>query len=176
MTNSTATTTKNAIATALEATGHPHPLLTDQAREHTESAPSPRTWAYTRRGDNATVTVTCPSWCELDHRADLERPIDPDDVYHHAYGDGATIEAFETRQYEERRLLAPQLAVHPSADDADQQVRNVPYVIVELVDEVWSRPMGPDALADFIGTVAGQLEELRTMHARLVQARAQVGA
>lgn len=173
------TASSPAIAAALAPTGHPHPLLTEQAREHAEPSSSPRTWAYTRRGDNAQVTVTCPSWCELDHRADLERPIDPADVYHHAYGTGATLAAFENGEdgeYGELELMAPQLAVHPNADDDDQQVSNVPYVIVELVEGVWSRPMGPDGLADFIGTVAGQLEQLRAMHARLVQARAKAAA
>jgi hypothetical protein len=35
--------------------------------------------------------------------------------------------------------------------------------------------MGPEQLAGFIDTVAGQLEELRKMHARLVQVRAENG-
>lgn len=41
MAQTTATLARNAIAAALAPTGHPHPLLAEQAREHAEPAAAP---------------------------------------------------------------------------------------------------------------------------------------
>lgn len=127
-----------------------------------------RTWTYTRRPDRAQVTVTCPPWCANGHEGSQEFGEHFSDISHHAYGRTVTIQATETSTYEDRELLSAQLGVGPDDEDT---ARRTPYVQVELVDEVWSRPMGPDELAEFIGTVAGQLAELRRMHAQLLRVR-----
>lgn len=130
---------------------------------------TPRIWAYVDR-NGAAHPVVCPSWCENGHEGSQEFGEHPSDISHHAYGHEATVRATDAGTYEDWRLLSVQLAVGP--DDEDP-ARRTPHVLVELVDDVWSQPMGPDELAVFIGTVEGQLAELRKMHARLVQARAE---
>jgi hypothetical protein len=45
-----------------------------------------------------------------------------------------------------------------------------------VVADVYTRPMGPDQLAVFIETVAGQLKELRAMYTRLSTARVEWAA
>lgn len=133
------------------------------------ACPEPRTWTYVRRSDRATVSVTCPSWCERDHKMSQYLTENPEDITHQACGREATVEANGDGTYEEWRLLGSQLDAAPDAEDAHYRE---PHVMVELVDDVWSRPMGPDELAAFIGTVEGQLAELRAMHGRLVAVRA----
>jgi hypothetical protein len=134
--------------------------------------PAARTWTYTRRGDNAKVAVTCPAWCTASHEMNQYRTETPEDIRHQVYGREATVEATDNGTYEDWRILGAQLDAAPDAEDLHYRQ---PHVMVELVDDVWSRPMGPEQLAGFIDTVAGQLEELRKMHARLVQVRAENG-
>ncbi|GAA1328503.1 hypothetical protein GCM10009647_066780 [Streptomyces sanglieri] len=52
----------------------------------------------------------------------------------------------------------------------------VPHVLVEVAADTYTRPMDPNQLAEFIQTVAGQLDELRVMHPRLAAARAEWAA
>ncbi|MDW4904439.1 hypothetical protein RB628_03570 [Streptomyces sp. ADMS] len=129
-----------------------------------------RTWTYTRQGDRAIVSVTCPSWCESDHRTDQYLTTAPEDIHHEAYGREVTVKANETGTYEDRRILSAKLTVAPDSDEAQCRA---PHVQAEIVDDVWSRPMGPDELGAFIGAVAGQLDELRALHTRLVAIRAE---
>ncbi|QQM42826.1 DUF6907 domain-containing protein [Streptomyces liliifuscus] len=134
----------------------------------------PRTWTYTRQGDRATVSVTCTPWCENSHEMDQYLTAAPSDIYHQAWGQERTIEATEEfEKYEPRRLLSAQLGVIPDSELGEAE--RVPHVKVEVVDGLWTRPMGPDALAAFIGTVEGQLAELKKLQTRLVQVRAEAG-
>lgn len=133
----------------------------------------PRTWTYTRRSDRATVSVTCPSWCEGGHENDM----DPDGMYasedigHALFGKEAYAEYTSGYEdYESWQILGARLDVRP---DYDLPAYRVPHVQVEVSADTYTRPMGPDALAEFIGTVEGQLAELRKMHTRLVQVRAE---
>ncbi|QDN58714.1 hypothetical protein [Streptomyces sp. S1D4-20] len=78
MTNGTSTTPTSAISTALEPTGHPHPLLTDtEAREHTAHTESPLTpeQATLVLDDGLGAWVTEPTETEL---RDLDSDPDPD--------------------------------------------------------------------------------------------------
>nr|WP_217144175.1 hypothetical protein [Streptomyces sp. AC627_RSS907] len=68
-------------------------------------------------------------------------------------------------------MLCTHLAVDP--DSTVSPAYRVPHVLVEVAADMYTRPMGPDQLAGFIETVAGQLEELRAMHPRLTAARAE---
>lgn len=135
---------------------------------------TPRIWAYADRQGTA-HPVVCPSWCENDHEMDQHLTTAREDIAHQAYGREAVVEATEAyEQYEARSLLRAELRVVPDSDvNAGERV---PHVHVEVVDSLWSRPMDPDELAAFIGTVEGQLAELRSMHARLVEVRAEHGS
>jgi hypothetical protein len=73
--------------------------------------------------------------------------------------------------YESWPLLCAQLDVAP--DSTVSPAYRVPHVLVEVAADMYTRPMNPDQLAEFIEAVAGQLEELRAMHPRLAAARAE---
>ncbi|WP_143674596.1 MULTISPECIES: DUF6907 domain-containing protein [Streptomyces] len=151
--------------------------LADKVMAVREPAPpaEPRTWKYIRTGDLAEVTVTCTIWCENSHEMDQYLTAAPSDIHHQAYGQERTVEASEEfEKYEQRRLLSAQLEVIPDSELGEAE--RVPHVKVEVVDGLWSRPMGPDQLAEFIDTVEGQLGELRKLHTRLVAIRAKATA
>ncbi|MFG3363572.1 DUF6907 domain-containing protein [Streptomyces sp. NPDC048156] len=76
--------------------------------------------------------------------------------------------------YESWPLLCAQLDVNP--DSTVSPAHRVPHVLVEVAADAYTRPMDPEQLAEFIDTVAGQLEELRAMHPRLTAARDEWGA
>lgn len=78
-------------------------------------------------------------------------------------------EAYE--QYESWPLLCAHLAVSPNSTVSPAY--QVPHVLVEVAADTYTRPMDPDQLAEFIETVAGQLDELRLIHSRLAAARAE---
>lgn len=63
-----------------------------------------------------------------------------------------------------------------SPDSTASPAYRVPHVLVEVAADMYTRPMDPDQLAEFIETVAGQLEELRAMHPWLAAARAEWAA
>ncbi|MCX4906842.1 hypothetical protein [Streptomyces sp. NBC_00878] len=133
---------------------------------------APHSWAYTLRGTDTRVDVTCPPWCENTHEMDQYSTQVASDIYHQAWGQERTVEATdECEKYEPRRLLSAQLAVIPDSELGEAE--RAPHVRVEVVDELWTRAMGRDELAEFIGTVEGQLTELRKLHTRLVQVRAE---
>ncbi|SMF64664.1 hypothetical protein [Streptomyces sp. Amel2xC10] len=129
---------------------------------------APRTWSYFRRGDRATVAVTCPTWCRAGHEMDQYLTTDPADITHQACGREASVQANAHGVYEDWRILSAHL---DSVPDAQEPERRWPHVTVELVDDVWSPPMDPDQLGEFIDVVAGQVAELRRMHAELLAAR-----
>ncbi|MEV2228410.1 hypothetical protein AB0H69_07495 [Streptomyces phaeochromogenes] len=156
----------------LTPTGHlPH--LVDQARPHPDTEQpltGARTWTYLRQSDRAPISVTCPTWCESTHEMDQYLTQAPEDIQHSVHGREVTVKATANGTYEDWRILGAQLAIAP---DSEEPERRAPYVQVEIADEVWSRPMGAGELADFIGTVEGQLAELRKLHTGLVQVRAE---
>ncbi|QFQ96832.1 hypothetical protein F9278_12055 [Streptomyces phaeolivaceus] len=99
----------------------------------------------------------------------------PADVHHQMYGAVASAEYTEAyEEYESWQVLCAHLAVSP--DSTVSPAHRVPHVQVEVAADMYTRPMGPDQLAEFIETVAGQLEELRAMHPRLTAARAEWAA
>ncbi|MEU6201878.1 hypothetical protein [Streptomyces sp. NPDC047061] len=94
-----------------------------------------------------------------------------------ASGQGAVAYAEYTEGYEDYKswqVLCAHLAVSP--DSTASPAYCIPHVLVEVAADMYSRPMDPDQLAEFIETVAGQLEELRRMHPRLTAARAEWAA
>ncbi|MFF1679453.1 DUF6907 domain-containing protein [Streptomyces sp. NPDC058256] len=139
-----------------------------------ETAAGPgRTWTY---DDIYGVrqTITCPSWCTTDHTEDMDGTRHPVDVRHQMYGAEAYAEYTEgCEDYKPWPLLCAQLDVGP---DSTVSAYRVPHVLVEVAADMYTRPMNPEQLAEFIETVAGQLEELRTMHPRLAAARAEWAA
>jgi hypothetical protein len=140
-----------------------------------ETAATPgRTWAYDDRYGTR-HTVTCPSWCTTDHIDAMEGKAHPSDVYHQMYGAEANAEytgAYE--EYESWPVLCAHLAVSP--DSTVSPAYRVPHVLVEVAADLYTRPMDSGQLAEFIETVAGQLDELRAMHPRLTAARAEWAA
>ncbi|MFF5009658.1 DUF6907 domain-containing protein [Streptomyces phaeochromogenes] len=144
--------------------------MADKVTAAREAVKPARTWTYVRQSDRATVTATCTPWCENSHEADQQLTTAPCDIYHQAHGAEATVDATEAyEEYEPRRLLSAELRVVP--DSGVSEAERVPHVMVEVVDGLWSRPMGPDELAAFIGTVEGQLAELKKLQTRLVAIR-----
>ncbi|MFE7129198.1 DUF6907 domain-containing protein [Streptomyces sp. NPDC057617] len=120
-------------------------------------------------------TVTCPSWCTTDHHDDMDGKAHPSDVHHELYGPVAYAEYTEAYEdYKSWQLLCAHLGVSP--DSTVSPAHRVPHVLVEVAVDMYTRPMDPDQLAEFIETVAGQLEELRAMHPRLTAARAEWAA
>ncbi|MGW0868959.1 DUF6907 domain-containing protein [Streptomyces sp. NPDC002740] len=81
-------------------------------------------------------------------------------------------EAYE--DYKSWQLLWAHLAVSP--DSTVSPAYRVPHVLVDVAADMYTRPMDPDQLAEFIETVARQLEELRAMYPRLTAARAEWAA
>ncbi|GGZ21377.1 hypothetical protein GCM10010300_76390 [Streptomyces olivaceoviridis] len=145
------------------------------SRRTSEAASTPgRVWTYNDMYGTR-HTVTCPSWCTTAHTLDTDGKRHPADVYHQLYG--AVAYAEYTEGYEDYRswqLLSAHLAVSP--DSPVSPAYRVPHVLVEVAADMYTRPMDPDQLAEFIETVAGQLEELRAMHPRLTTARAEWAA
>ncbi|MFE1961547.1 DUF6907 domain-containing protein [Streptomyces sp. NPDC059479] len=143
-------------------------------RTSKKAATPGRTWTYddicgTRH------TVTCPSWCTTDHHDDMDGKRHPSDVHHELYGPVAYAEYTEGYEdYRSWQLLCAHIAVTP--DSTVSPAYRVPHVLVEVAVDMYTRPMDPDQLAEFIETVAGQLEELRAMHPRLTAARAEWAA
>ncbi|WEH18402.1 hypothetical protein [Streptomyces sp. VNUA24] len=139
----------------------------------TATAPS-RTWTYddvhgTRR------TITCPSWCTTDHTDDMDGTRHPADVHHKRYGAEAYAEYTDGYEdYASWQLLCACLAISP--DSTISSAYRVPHVAVEVAADTYTRPMDPEQLAEFIETVAGQLEELRALQPRLTAARAEWAA
>ncbi|WP_436800882.1 DUF6907 domain-containing protein [Streptomyces avermitilis] len=119
--------------------------------------------------------MTCPSWCTTDHTDDMDGTRHPAEVHHQVYG--AKTYAEYTEGYEEYAswpLLCAHLDVSPLSTVSPAY--RVPHVLVEVAADMYTRPMDPDQLAEFIETVAGQLEELRAMHPRLAAARTEWAA
>ncbi|MEU0244910.1 hypothetical protein ABZ192_11370 [Streptomyces sp. NPDC006235] len=138
------------------------------------AATAGRTWTYDDRYGTR-HTVTCPSWCTVDHTDDMDGTRHPADVHHQLYGTVAHAEYTEGYEdYMSWQLLCAHLAVSP--DSTVSPAYRVPHVLVEVAADMYTRPMDPDQLAEFIETVAGQLEELRAMHPRLAAARAEWAA
>ena len=147
----------------------------DCARRHvTGHAPRikhGRTWTYTDRPEGDQRTVTCPSFCRNDHSSDILMPTHGVDIWHQDHGVGVHVHLSDTNDPPVTwRVLEPQLAVIPSSDSPKGY--EVPHVNVEFVEGVWTGPLGPDELSEFIETLADGLDKIRAMHAKLVTAQA----
>ncbi|MFG2368517.1 DUF6907 domain-containing protein [Streptomyces mirabilis] len=147
--------------------------LASRRTSETAAAPS-RTWTYDDM-DGTRHIVACLSWCTTDHTDDMDGTRHPVDVHHELHG--AVAYAEYTEGYEDHKswqMLYAHLAVSP--DSTASPAYRAPHVLVEVAADMYTRPMDPNQLAEFIETVAGQLEELRTMHPRLTAARAEWAA
>ncbi|WP_424868592.1 DUF6907 domain-containing protein [Streptomyces sp. SAI-229] len=128
------------------------------------------TWTYIDRCDGVQRVVSCPAFCRSDHSRDILSPTYAADIWHQDCGVGVAIRLSDNNDPPATwRVLEPQLAVIP--DSCDTEGYQVPHVSVEFVEGVWSGPLGPDELADFIETLSGGLGKLRAMHKKLVTAR-----
>lgn len=133
-----------------------------------------RTWMYVDMY-GIQHAVTCPSWCTTDHTDDMDGTLHPADLQHELYGAEARAEYTDGYEdYDPWPVLCARLAVGPGSTVSPAY--QVPHVLVQVAADMYTRPMGPDQLARFIETVAGQLEELRAMHPRLTAARAEWAA
>ncbi|MFI0772347.1 DUF6907 domain-containing protein [Streptomyces sp. NPDC021218] len=137
------------------------------------AAPSvePRTFTFPLR-DGGTLTETCPRGCTADHQPQTERREHAEDIWHHIGDDPhLTLTVFDPDGGKaEDRFLFAQVTVAPHAKEP--QLR-VPHVNVEIAqDYSVMEGLGPDELAAVIGKLATHVEHLRSVHARLVQARA----
>lgn len=132
-----------------------------------------RTWTFERWHGEGQQTETCPTWCASDHRSEIDRPIPAEDVWHQLdmADTGIRLPVEVARdEFEDMRVLDVTLSMVPHSDDPK---RRLPFVEVELLEEFRVSRMGPDEFAVLIEKLAGRLEDLRAMHTRLVQARAE---
>ncbi|MGW6904835.1 DUF6907 domain-containing protein [Streptomyces sp. NPDC054940] len=147
--------------------------LTSGRTSDTAQTPG-RTWTYDDRYGTR-HTVTCPSWCTTDHHDDMDGKRHPADVHHQLYGTVAYADYTEGYEdFKSWQLLCAHLAVSPGSTISPAY--RVPHILVEVAADMYTRPMDPDQLAEFIETVARQLEELRAMHPQLTAARAEWAA
>lgn len=130
-----------------------------------------RTWMYVERSDMTLRAATCAEFCRNDHSRDILSPTSATDIWHQDQGIGVEVCLSDTNEPATPwRVLEPQLTVIPGLDDAEGY--QVPHVNIEFVEGVWSGPLGPDQLAEFIGTLSDGLAGLRLMHSKLIAARA----
>lgn len=145
--------------------------MTTVVPEHaTASAASvtPRTWSFINRHDGKPMTVTCMQGCTIDHSSDIATPTYPEDIWCWTHREDVTLPVNADGKPEEFRVLGTILKVEPFSPVLAQRL---PYAVVEMVDDHFVEGLDPDGLETVINTLAGRLEQMRSMHARLVRVR-----
>ncbi|MER6103511.1 hypothetical protein ABT115_14595 [Streptomyces sp. NPDC001832] len=89
--------------------------------------------------------VTCMLSCTADHSAEVDAP-------------------------EFVRVLSSTLNVMPFSTTIAYRL---PHVSIEVMQDSWIEGLDPDGLETVIGTLAERVDQLRTVHAQLVKARAE---
>ncbi|WP_329187008.1 DUF6907 domain-containing protein [Actinacidiphila glaucinigra] len=141
---------------------------TDDQRHST--ANEPRRWTFTNRYNDQPVEITCLPGCTTDHSRDMDRPQFPEDIWCQTRGRDVTLPVDETGKPEEYRVLSVQLDLRPFSGTLSERQ---PTATVEVLDDHWISGLDPDALATVIRTLAGQVDQLREMHGRLIETREQ---
>ncbi|MGW3927819.1 DUF6907 domain-containing protein [Streptomyces microflavus] len=164
MRNTARTTT---VPAAFRQSGAP---VTPPAAEPTPVAPAnnPQPITYALRGGGVLVE-TCPSWCVLDHAADIQKLGYAEDLVH----EGAEIE-LRTNTIEGSRvsILAARITQWPYSNDGSGA--EVPYMALRpeaSMGEALGYSTPEDVEAEIARTEA-HLRDLRALNARLVDARA----
>ncbi|MGW7361751.1 DUF6907 domain-containing protein [Streptomyces sp. NPDC054802] len=80
------------------------------------------------------------------------------------------------RLFDQASDTPPRESARLGPDSTVSPAHRLPHVLVEVAADLYTRPMDPNQRAEFIETVAGQLEELRAMHPRLTTARTEWAA
>ncbi|WP_327430940.1 hypothetical protein [Streptomyces sp. NBC_01236] len=99
MAHITATPAKNAIATALEATGHPHPLLADEARRHPDTE-QPLTASQRAIAEAVNEALAGLTTHPRDVAEQLHRAVDDASAQHLARPDVGDMQLDEARSSE----------------------------------------------------------------------------
>lgn len=135
-------------------------------------AEDPRTWAFTSSETGQPLKVTCLPGCTISHDSDRETPTHPADVFCWTQSDrdAVTLPVDTTGTPEDFRVLAAFIEIQPFAAEL---ARRLPFAVVEVLDEHYISPLDPDGLETVINTLAGRLDNLRRVHAELVQRRAE---
>ncbi|MFC8433721.1 DUF6907 domain-containing protein [Streptomyces sp. NPDC057253] len=156
-------TTVQPGTTASTATLHP-------TAQRTPTTPSP--WSFTSSETGQSLKVTCLPGCTINHDNDRETPTHPVDVFCWTQGnrDAVTLPVDTTGTPEDFRILTAFIEVQPFAAEL---ARRLPFAVVEVLDEHYISPLDPDGLETVINTLAGRLDNLRRVHAELVQRRAE---
>ncbi|AGP56158.1 DUF6907 domain-containing protein [Streptomyces rapamycinicus] len=160
-----------------DGTGHFNALRAARAQlaaliDQDHAAPAePRTFTFPLR-DGGTLTETCPPDCNLDHQPQTELREVAEDIWHHI-GDqpSLTLTVFDAEDgTAEDQFLSAQVTVAPHESDPRLCV---PHVNVEIAqDYAVMEGMTPDEFGAVIDKLAAHVDQLRRVHAQLVQARA----
>ncbi|QKV94239.1 hypothetical protein HUT19_22800 [Streptomyces sp. NA02950] len=152
--------------------------LADQLAAIEQGAPAapqpaaPPTWTM-RTHDGDEHTETCPTWCTTTeiHQRETESTIHPSDIWHQSDHVAMPLVLTESRETYEDLVLIADVAVIPHADEAEQRI---PHVNMQMIgdQDFWTGPMGPDEFGAVIDKLAAHVDQLRAVHAQLVQARA----
>ncbi|MCP9209312.1 DUF6907 domain-containing protein [Streptomyces sp. NEAU-Y11] len=134
---------------------------------------APPTWTM-RTHDGDEHTETCPAWCTTTeiHQRETESTIHPSDIWHQSDHVAMPLVLTESRETYEDLVLIADVAVIPHSDEPEQRI---PHVNVQMIgdQDFWTGPMGPDEFGTVIDRLAAHVDQLRAVHARLVQARAE---
>ncbi|MFD5874049.1 DUF6907 domain-containing protein [Streptomyces sp. NPDC060322] len=128
-----------------------------------------RTWIITSRATGREMSFTCLPGCDIDHNADVSKPVNPDDIWCQTPRTDVFLPINENGNPEEFRVLGITLNVRPW--DASMAQR-LPHASIEVIDDCWIEGLDPDALAQVIDTLADRVNVLRESHAQLVKLRA----
>ncbi|MFJ8766693.1 DUF6907 domain-containing protein [Streptomyces clavifer] len=109
---------------------------------------------------------TCPTWCILDHAADITGLVNAEDLVH----EGEEIGVSFTADGETDTLLSARIAQWPHSDVDGSEI---PFMALRPVGMEFSGYLAPDDVEAEIRRVEAHLQALRQMNARLVEARAE---
>ncbi|MCP9209956.1 DUF6907 domain-containing protein [Streptomyces sp. NEAU-Y11] len=138
----------------------------------TRADAQPRTFTIPIRGGGI-LTETCLRDCTIDHQPQTDGEQHAEDIWHHI-GDepSVTLPVFDPEQGTvEDNFLTAQIMVAPHSKDPRLQV---PHVGVDIAQNYSvMEGLTPDEFAAVIDQLAAHVDQMRAVHARLVQARAE---
>lgn len=134
-------------------------------------AEQPRRWSFTDKRSGQQLEVVCLPGCTNDHALDQAQPAYREDIGCTVTGDADTLPINTGEGPDEWEVLQTQVSMYPYSHRISERQ---PYAAVQVLDNHWVQGLDPDGLQFVIDTVAVQLDRMREMHARLVEARATV--
>ncbi|MFD3698519.1 DUF6907 domain-containing protein [Streptomyces sp. NPDC058646] len=137
-----------------------------------EVVPASRTWSFIDSRTGYRNEVTCLPGCVVPHDDAIARGTAAEDVW------CMTAETTDLwlpvsiagQKADETKLLAASIRQDPFDNNL---AKRVPHASVEIFDDSFIEALDPDGLATVILALEGQLKQMRAMHARLVELRAQ---